>query len=535
MSSRASTSLRMTPSRVASSTWLSGQEAQCRPQPCMPHRQSWHRWYIQMRTSHTCCIHMVAFVCLRRFCLLLCVLFAFVCQNIGVDASFLAAAMLRRLETLRRTLPTINKPLVVTVKKVVKKAAAAGSGSGKRAISPVIVSEEEEEGEETAAAAAAKSSRHPIPPKKKKEEPAAAAASAAPAKMKWDTPCSSDPDAPTWEACLSVSEKHKEFFKKNPQIPDRLAAEDKRLLVTGPYLEPEPIKVAEWHEAIDALFNFPVSMKHVHTEAYACTVLHTAYLTVCFCVLAVCCCCTVLEANIEPTAEGSFTARDTTSPVPGVLSRFNSKHPNQVKIDGWDYSVQDFHISPLADELFVVNSRLNDRPAAMFYSIAGDGDLVDMEAMADDDLKGAGKTTDWQRALLRCKKTSSRFFVPEDCMLGFLVPMVTVNTPNLPHNMVPATHREGMVKGLAKVKFWESKKNELGFRLLPATDLRAEPAFHGYSPYRTAAMLEKEKHTEQINARTRPLYQAWLEHAVRHTHTHTHTSVAVSVRKHTYV
>lgn len=209
------------------------------------------------------------------------------------------------------------------------------------------------------------------------------------------------------------------------------------------------------------------------------------------------------------------------SGVPGVLSRYNSKHPNQLKVKGWDYDVQDIFISPLVDEPFYVNSRADDRPSALFYPIAGAGDQVDMEAMTDDTLKGPGKDTDWQRALLRCKKTSSRFFVQEECMLGFMVPMYRVPSKDVPHNMKPGTHDKAIVNALKKVKLWESKKNELGFHDLPAFDVRTEPAIHGYDPFTTIEHLNAEKHTEQINARTRPLYVGWLEQAVTQTHKHT--------------
>jgi hypothetical protein len=164
----------------------------------------------------------------------------------------------------------------------------------------------------------------------------------------------------------------------------------------------------------------------------------------------------------------------------------------------------------------------------MFYPIAGAGDQVDMEAMADDKLKGPGKTTDWQRALPRCKKTGSRFFVPPRCMLGFAVPMVRAPTKTVAENMVPTTHDKIMVKALKIAKLWELCKNDLGFRDLPATDLRTEPAIHGYNPYDTIEDLEKEPHNEQINARVRTVYVGWLEFAV--SQTLTQTQLCVSVR-----
>jgi hypothetical protein len=195
------------------------------------------------------------------------VCFVCVCQGIGVHESFLASAMLKRLESLRRLGPPLNKPLEepkkATKKRTVIKLDINGSDV------------EEEEEEESAAAANCKQSRHKTPAqeaKKKKSEAAAAGSAAAAAggarpKMKWDTPASANPEDPTYEPFLDP--KNKEFYEKNPEVPARVAAEDKRLLVTGPYLEPEPMKVAEWHAAIDALFGFPVS-RGIHLYAHAC-------------------------------------------------------------------------------------------------------------------------------------------------------------------------------------------------------------------------------------------------------------------------
>lgn len=171
--------------------------------------------------------------------------------------------MLKRLETLRRPwVIMLNKPL--TVKKATSKKA-----SGKRPASPISVNgsdveEEQEEGEEGeeetgGAAAAGKEDRRKIPKKMPEAAAAAAAAAAGGArpKMKWDTPASGNPLDATYEQFLDPSRK--KFIEDHPEVAGRLKGEDQRLLITGAYREPEPIKVEEWHAAIEALFGFPVS------------------------------------------------------------------------------------------------------------------------------------------------------------------------------------------------------------------------------------------------------------------------------------
>ena len=207
-----------------------------------------------------------------------------------------------------------------------------------------------------------------------------------------------------------------------------------------------------------------------------------------------------------------FHTRFGTRPTPGVLSRFNSKHPNQVKVAGWDYSEKEIYNSPLSDEPYWINARENDRPAAMFYAIAGAGDYVDLDAMMDDKLEGPGETTEWQDCLMRCQKTTPQFFVPPECMLGFVVPAYSSFIRTEPTRMRPGTEDEESIAQRAKGKLYND--NELGFEFLPYTEIRVEPGYHGYHPYATKERLAAEKHTEQINARSRVMYKAWLEHAV---------------------
>jgi len=231
-----------------------------------------------------------------------------------------------------------------------------------------------------------------------------------------------------------------------------------------------------------------------------------------------------LKDNVLSQAIDGFESRAESDPIPGVLSRFNSKHPNQIKVDGWDES-DEIHISPLVDQVYYIDSRDNERPCALFWPIAGAGDQVDMESMASEKSKGLGHTTEWQRALLRCKKTSSRWFVPEQCMLGFMIPVWSVAGGSASQSNEVVVSSEDIdsaaIQQRLKAKAWTKHHNDLGLEFLTMSTTRVEPAIHGYGPYNSTKALNKEKHTEQINARTRALYPAWKEHAVSvHTHAH---------------
>jgi len=179
-----------------------------------------------------------------------------------VDASFLAAQMLKRIETLRRTLPKVGKPYDGPKAKSKKALTSAAAKRGREIIdleAEEVVAEEEEGDSGTTTAAAASSSsgsatRHKIP--RREAAAAAASSSSGPVKMKWDAPASGDLKEASYDDVLDRNSQV--YYEKNPIVPKRLEAEDARLIVTGPYREPEPIKVEDWHQAIRDIFNFPV-------------------------------------------------------------------------------------------------------------------------------------------------------------------------------------------------------------------------------------------------------------------------------------
>ena len=194
-----------------------------------------------------------------------------------MDASFLATAMLKRLETLRRDVQKIGKPYVAPVakKKAEKRPAAAAD-------------DEPEEGEaHTAAAAAAASSsgsgRGRVKFSKKKAT--AAAASSTPVKMKWDTPSTGDQEDPAYDSLYDQDPDVRRQPGKNPPSWLRRQDEDKRLQLTGSYREPKQMKVADWHSAIQNLFGFPVTQIAQRAVAYRCTlfVYNVANCTSCDC------------------------------------------------------------------------------------------------------------------------------------------------------------------------------------------------------------------------------------------------------------